>query len=417
MSHFVFVESNTTGTGQLALDRLLAAGDRVTFITRAPKTYAFLASDRSGLDVREIDTNDVEAVVCAIRDRAAQQPVDAVLTFSEFYVVIVADAAARLGFRYLDAEAARVCREKPRTRRVLKQLGLRTPAFWVVASEHEARAVARTATYPCVVKPPADSSSHGVRLVTDADALIAHYRTLAAWTENVRGQRVNGEVLVESLLDGPEFSVETMTLALGDTRVVGVTRKHLSAAPHFVEMGHDFPAPASDVVASGLAATAVAALAAVRFDFGPAHTEIRWTGSGPVVVEINPRLAGGMIPELVAHATGIDLLGAWLDLLVGRPIDLAPTRHEVASIRFLTAPAAGTLARVEVGDDAPRPATIRQVAISRPAGSAVRLAEDAYDRLGFVMASGPDRGTVTRDLDRMFEMIRIDVEAAHPAVV
>jgi biotin carboxylase len=416
MSRFVFVESNTTGTGQIAVERLLATQHHVTFLTRAPAKYAFLSSGDPRLDVHEIDTNDHDAVVCAIRHLQAQHPVDALLTFSDFYVVVVAEAAVRLGLRYLSPEPARLCREKPRTRSALKKAGLLTPEFWLLSSESDARALAQIVSYPCVVKPPSDSSSHGVRLVQSADELIAHYRVLASWKENVRGQRLNGDVLVESLLDGPEFSVETMTLAPGETHVIGVTAKHLSAPPHFVEIGHDFPSAVPASIANELVKTVVAALAAVAFDFGPAHTEIRWTSRGPVIVEINPRLAGGMIPELVAHATGIDLLGAWLDLVVGAPIDLKPRRSDVASIRFLTAPTAGTLRRVDVVYEAQRPATVRQIAISREAGASVRPAEDAYDRLGFVIASGPDRGTVTRELDRTLRMIRFDVEAVRHAV-
>jgi cysteine synthase A len=244
MKRFLFVESNTTGTGKLAVERLLAAGHHVTFLTRTPAKYPFLANPGARLEVAEADTNDVAAVVRAVRDRQSRSGVDAVLTFSEFYVVIVAQAAATLGLRYLNAGAARVCREKPRTRHALRRAGLRTPVFWVVGSEAEARAVAASVSYPCVVKPPADSSSHGVRLVANADELIAHFRVLHGWLENVRGQYLNGDVLIESLLDGPEFSVETMTLGPGDTHVVGVTAKHLSAPPHFVEMGHDFPAAA-----------------------------------------------------------------------------------------------------------------------------------------------------------------------------
>lgn len=414
MSHFVFVESNTTGTGKIAVERLLAAGHRVTFFTRTPAKYAFLTNGSALLDVDELDTNDVDVVVRAIRDRQGQR-VDAVLTFSEFYVVIVAEAAARLGLRYLNPDTARACREKPRTRRALQRAGLPTPNFWVVGSETEARAVSEAVSYPCVVKPPADSSSHGVRLIAAADELIAHYRVLGGRTENVRGQRLDGTVLVESLLDGPEFSVETITRGAGQTQVVGVTGKHLSAPPHFVELGHDFPAPVPRMVAKELAAAAVEALEAVKFDFGPAHTEIRWTPRGPVIVEINPRLAGGMIPEVVAHATGIDLLGAWLDLAAGHPIDLTPRRQEVASIRFLTVATAGRLTRIDGADEARRLATVREIAITRAVGSEVRPAEDAYERLGFVIASGPHLAPVTRDLDRALEMIRFDVEAAQHA--
>ena len=39
---------------------------------------------------------------------------------------------------------------------------------------------------------------------------------------------------------------------------------------------------------------------------------------GPVVVEINPRLSGGL--ALTQHA-GADLLGAYVDRALGRPID------------------------------------------------------------------------------------------------
>jgi biotin carboxylase len=118
----------------------------------------------------------------------------------------------------------------------------------------------------------------------------------------------------------------------------------------------------------------------------------------------------------VAHATGIDLLGAWLDLVAGKSIDLTPRREDVASIRFLTAATAGTLKRVDVVYEKHRLATVRQIAISREVGSAVRPAQDAYDRLGFVIASGPDRGIVARELDRTLKMIHFDVEAVRHAV-
>jgi biotin carboxylase len=91
-------------------------------------------------------------------------------------------------------------------------------------------------------------------------------------------------------------SVETVALAAGDVRVIGITAKHLSPPPLFVEIGHDFPAALDQNESATVHKTALSALAAVGFDFGPAHTEIRLTQEGPVVVEINPWLAGGMIP-------------------------------------------------------------------------------------------------------------------------
>lgn len=410
MRHFVFVESNTTGTGRLAVERLLAAGERVSFLTRSPGRYPFLSSADPGLSVHVLETNDARAVTAALRRLQHRSQVDAVLTLSEFYVTVVAQVAARCGLRGLSPTAARACRDKHATRRALRAAGLPTPGFWLVSSEAEARRVARLVSYPCVVKPPSDSSSHGVRRVRDAAELLAHVRTLSAWTENVRGQRLAGHVLVESLIDGPEYSVETMTRSRGQTEVIGVVDKHLSEPPHFVELGHDFPSAAPEAERRALGDAAVLALAAVGYDFGPAHTELRWTAAGPVVVEINPRLAGGMIPELVAHATGIDLLGAWFALLLGADVDFTPRRRHVASIRFLTARTAGPLVGLTGVADAAAGQMIREVTVTVGPGVKVRVAEDAYDRLGFVIASGPERPLVERGVKAALERIHLVVE-------
>lgn len=413
---FVFVESNTTGTGMIAIDRLLDGGHDVTFLTRTPEKYAFSAAAcrraHERFAVEMIDTNNLDVVREAIRDRQARHGVDALMTFSEFYVEIVAETAASLGLRALGPEAARRCRDKSRTRRALRDARLPTPDFWLVSSESEARAVANIVSYPCVVKPTTDSSSHGVRLVRTQDELLAHCRSLSACTHNVRGQRLAGEVLIESLLDGPEFSVETMTMRPGDTHVIGVTAKHLSDPPHFVETGHDFPAALPAPMASTLADAVLRALDAVGFDFGPAHTEIRWTARGPIVVEINPRLAGGMIPELVARATGIDLLGAWLDLAAGAPIDLTPSRAHIASIRFIIAAQSGRLTRIGGVDEVRQLPTVRDVTITRATGTDVKPAQDAYDRLGFIIAAGTDRAQVTRDVEEALAIVSRQLEVA-----
>jgi biotin carboxylase len=418
VSHFVFVESNTTGTGRIAVERLLAAGDRVTFLTRSREKYPFLnaaeAGAAPGLTVVDLETNDAEGLTAAVARLAESTGVDAVLTFSDFYVDLVAAVAERLGFRYLGLHPARTCRNKLLTRQALRDTGLPTPEFWPVRDAAEARRLGAERRFPLVVKPPADSSSFGVRVVRDATELLAHYEALAALSTNVRGQAMDGTVLVESYLEGPEYSVETVTLPGGTTRVVGVTDKHLSPPPHCVETGHDFPSALPPETSAAIVEATLQALRAVRFDFGPAHTEVRWTASGPVVVEINPRLAGGMIPELVRHALGIDLLSVLLDLLLGRPARLDPLRREVAGIRFLLADRPGRLRGFSGLEEARHLPTVREVVADRPAGTAVQPAENAYHRLGHVLAAGSDRAQVSADLARAGAMLRVEVDAETP---
>src|SRR5207237_148005 len=118
--------------------------------------------------------------------------------------------------------------------------------------------------------------------------------------------------------------------------------KHLGRLPSVVECGHDFPV---DGLPPG--AAALAAIEALGLGFGPAHTEIRLGRRGPVVIEVNARLAGGRIPTLVRLATGIDLIGATIDAVVlggfRRPLPEPEPGH--ASIRFLVPPRPGRVRR------------------------------------------------------------------------
>lgn len=407
--NFIFVESNTTGTGALIMERLLSRGDGVTFLTRTPQKYPFLAGKDPRLEVHEVNTNSFTAVLGAIEEIQQRQAVNAIATSSEFYVPIVAQLAAALGLPGLDPAAAQTCRHKPSTRRKLREAGLLTPKFCLVNSPTEAWNLAARIEYPCVVKPPSDSSSHGVRLVHNCDEFMEHYQAIHDWKENVRGQSLDGSVLVESLLEGPEYSVETVTLPGGETHVIGVTDKHLSQEPWFVEMGHDFPSRAPEEITHALTESVLKALAAVNFNFGPAHTEIRFTPDGPVVVEINPRLAGGMIPELIGYAKGIDMLQVWMDLLLGRSVDVTPLHDHYASIRFLTSASAGQIVKITGLDLATVVPSVREISVTAKPGRTVKPAEDAYDRLGFIIGAGPDSSQLDRHLNEAMDLIQIEV--------
>lgn len=409
--HFVFIESNTTGTGRLAVERLLEGGQHVTFVTRQPDKYPFLTRTQAppGLRIEHAETNDPMATEALVRQIAADRHIDALLTFSTFYVPLVAELAARLGQRYLSPRAATTCHHKHLAREALRRAGLPTPGFWLLRSEGEAERLSTAISYPCVVKPTAESGSTGVRRVDDRDGLLAHVAGLAARKVNERGQPLSGDVLVEDFITGPEFSVETLTLARGATRIIGVTRKHLSAPPHFVELGHDFPADLEPRVRKTLEDAAVAALDAVEFDLGPAHTEIRLSPTGPVVIEINPRLAGGMIPELVRHAAGLDLLALLLAQLLGEPVDPRPTREHSASVRFFISERHGRLAAIHHLDEARGLDRIREVTLDKAVGAPVRPPRSAGDRLGYLIAAGENGPGVQAAAERALATVRLEV--------
>ncbi|KOG15478.1 MULTISPECIES: ATP-grasp domain-containing protein [Streptomyces] len=391
----LLVESNTTGTGRQFAQRARACGAEPVLLSTDPARYPYAAED--GLRTVVVDTADGDALWAAVTALAADARIAGVLSSSEYYVATAADLARRLGLDGPSADAVRACRDKSAQRRTLAGAGVPVPRFHVAGDVAEALAAARSLDGPAVVKPVQGSGSLGVRLCRDGDEVAEHVRGLLAATVNERGLSTPGVVLVEEYLTGREFSVEVF----GDEAVVTVA-KHVGAPPVFVETGHDVPALLPAVQAAALVDSAVRAVTALGLGWGAAHVELRLDGDVARVIEVNPRLAGGMIPELVRRALGVDLVGAQVRAALGEPVDLAGTADAAgaASIRFLTAATESVLTDVTAAEEAARAvAGVVDTAVYRPAGTVVAPAEDFRGRVGHVITAGatPDRTAEAAD--------------------
>jgi S-sulfo-L-cysteine synthase (3-phospho-L-serine-dependent) len=379
----VLVESNTTGTGRLFCRAARQLGLRPVLFARDPARYPYVRQDR--VPVRVLDTGDPAAVLAGCA--ALPGPVRGVTSSSEYSVATAAEVARRLGLPHPDPDAVRACRDKPTQRARLAAAGLPGPAAAVAATAEEAGLAAAAIGPPVVLKPVAGSGSIGVRLcASPAGARAAADAVL----RGLPGLPAQPAVLIEAYLPGPEFSVET-----SDERVAGITAKHLGLRPWFVETGHDFPArlPAADRRA--LAVAAVAALRALGLGWGAAHVELRLTPNGPRVVEVNPRLAGGMIPRLVEEATGIDLIGRQVARAVGGTGPLRPSRSGTAAIRFLVNTTAGRLVDVRGAEEARQCPGVVEVGVLAGPGRELAVRHSFQDRLAYVVAVDPrDAGPV-----------------------
>ncbi|MDH1054853.1 D-alanine--D-alanine ligase [Aquipseudomonas alcaligenes] len=94
--------------------------------------------------------------------------------------------------------ASALAMDKLRTKRVWLSLGLPTPAHATLASEEDCHAAAAELGFPLFVKPAHEGSSIGMAKVADVEALID------AWKD---ASRYDSQVLVEQVIDGPEYTV------------------------------------------------------------------------------------------------------------------------------------------------------------------------------------------------------------------
>lgn len=377
----VLVESNTSGTGRLFAREAARQGTRPVLLSDDPGRYRYVAEDR--VDVLKVDTSDDDELYAACNQLASQADLAGVTSSSEYFIVSAAKLALKLGLPGPAPEVINSCRDKEFQRVRLQEAGVGIPGFRAVGAVRQAVAAAKELGFPVVVKPVGGTGSAGVRLCADAREVAAQARALLQQTKNERGMPVRRRILIEELADGPEYSVETFGV-----KVIGITQKHLGQQPHFVEVGHDYPAPLSTAVERIITRETTRAAKALGLSWGPAHFELRLTSSGPKIIEVNPRLAGGYIPQLVRLATGVDLIAETIRIVRGEPARLKQTQQRHASIRFIMSPREGLLTKWKGQRRAGDVQGVEDVQSYAKLGTHVSVRGDFRDRIGHVIATG-----------------------------
>jgi S-sulfo-L-cysteine synthase (3-phospho-L-serine-dependent) len=370
-------------------------GLEAVLLTGDPSRY--LGIGQTGATVVRCDTNSPGPLRCAVGQLLPAR-IRGVTTTSEFYLLAAAELADALGMSGNPPDVIKVCRDKAAVRRALDAAGVPQPRFAVISSLSEVDAALAGIGLPCVVKPVDDSGSNNVRICASRAETAAHAAAVLAVRVNVRGQPTARTALVEQYVDGPEFSVE-MFSADGEAECVGITRKTVTGPPYCVETGHLYPADVDQHLAAALTETTRALLKALGVRSGPTHTEFRVGADGPALIELNCRLAGGMIPELIRLVDGVDLIEQQLRYATGERPSAVGVHSGSAGIRFITARSSGVLRGVAGIDAAGRTPGIVRAAVTMKLGTQVGQPRNAYHRIGFVIAAGSSPAAVAAALD------------------
>ncbi|RQT03246.1 ATP-grasp domain-containing protein [Burkholderia contaminans] len=332
--------------------------------------------------------NDAHAVKHALDEADLLPTIAAVVAGNQFVTVTAAKLVALLGLRGVPALAAECGVHKDLARHAYRQAGAPSLDYALVATLDDARAAAARIGYPLVIKPTSSASSKGVALLQDESALEPAYRQLQQTDFGMFGLARRTEYLLEAFADGREFSVE-LALVDGTVRFAGVTEKWVTSPPSFVEIGHVFPARLPARQRQALLDAARSATQALGLDTGVFHIELRWTSTGPRIIETNPRPGGDHITtHLVPLATGIDLFKLHLRALLGDAETTPPARNAAAAVGFVVAPREGVLEALDGWDDVTRRDYVVHCGLEKKPGDRIRPPESSADRIAFVIVTG-----------------------------
>ena len=346
--HIAFVDSNQAALEAIACAK--DAGHQVSFFESFDPIYAPTVQnigliERSDWVTRDVATTDAAAVTAALAERHAKHPIDFAVTHHEMAIEAVALSCRTLGLPGASPDAVLTARRKDLLRSALRDAGLAVPAFALARDSDEALAAADAIGYPVVIKPPSGADSKLTFVARDREDVrtacehaLGDLRTLPpVW----RPQFSRG-LLVEGHLEGPLVSAE-IGMRDGRGHVFCLSGRTRARDDEVIEIGPHIPAELPPDRARACGAYAEAVCRAIGLDMGVFHLEMIVTPGGPVLVEANPRIMGGIMPTVYQHASGRNIYTEFLRLISGAPVGASSLLHGCVTGRRLFAAVDGTL--------------------------------------------------------------------------
>jgi biotin carboxylase len=353
---------------------------------------AILTAKRMGLEVAVIDmdceapgfvyadwhyvisTVDIKAAVA----KAKEIKPDGVITLaSDMPMRTVAAIAGELGLNAISETTAVYATNKIRMRERLKANDVPVPEFYAAQNYDEYFAAVKRLGSRFIVKPADSSGSRGVFLVNGICNLKEVYEYSKEYSSS-------GEVIAEEYMEGPEVSVEALTVN-GETHIIAVTDKLTTGYPYFVEMGHSIPSLLPEKIKACIKDTACNAVKAIGIDKGASHTEIIVTDDGPKIVELGARLGGDCITtHLVPLATGVDMVECSIRIALGEEPDTLQRYTKGAAVRYFNCPE-GLLASIEGVEEAMAQKGVQNIIFEKKIGDKITLIHNSNDRAGMVI--------------------------------
>ena len=395
----VFIESNTT-TAELFIESARKEKLEPVIISGEPDRYPFLK--KMNVDFLRTDTNELKNIIECVSQIKNKFNVKGIGSSSEYYIETAARAAQYFGLPAADPEAVKNCRDKCVQRNRLFSSGIRVPEFYEIRGESQCKELVDIIKYPVVVKPAFGSGSIGVKMCSNPEEAIKHCRELLKQRTNERGIPLVPKVLMEEFIAGPEFSVETF-----NGKIIGTTKKYVTDPPHFIETGHDFPCETlSGSEIEDLENTVLSTIKILGLNWGPMHTELKIAAGNSIIIEVNPRLAGGFIPVLIRLAKGIDLIKATVRLWAGRETDLFSNQNEHAAIRFIIPQKAGKFDTIENLNKIQGRDDIYEIKLYKQRGTEIKIKGDFRDRIGHIILHDKNSETVRSKSNDLINQLR-----------
>ncbi len=373
----VFIGTNKSGSSREATRAAERLGYFTILFTNNEKQ---LQQRRSYPDIHRmilIDTLNIERMKEEI-DKLGKTGLEikSIVSFVDPFVHVASMLCDEFCHNYTSSSAIEIMEDKEKTRNYLKDQPY-SPKFSLMRPNEP---IAKNLTFPLIVKSPKSTGSKDVLLATDADQLNNHLKAL-------RSKNPYETIMIEEYLEGPQYLVEAVVYQR-QSHVIGIIEQEITQGKRFIITGYGVLVKAPVDIQAGIEEVLQSIVKAFDIENGALHLELRLTKNGWKLIEINPRISGGAMNNMLHAALGFSLVEETLKLLLGEEPNLKPRHKKFVYTKYVIGESEGILEKVIGRTRATNSTGVVEVYVKPRKGTLLTPPLSMGHRYAYVIAQG-----------------------------
>ncbi len=350
------------------------------------------------------DAMDTDQLLAAVRHvaRGWGGKVDRVIAILEQLQVPVAQVREKLGLPGLSVEAALNFRDKSRMKDVLRAHDLPCARHRLCTNEREAFAFTAASGFPVVIKPPAGAGAKNTLRVDSREQLESWLRTAPI--------RAGEPLLLEEFIQGEEYSFDSVTI---DGKHVFHSIGRYSPTPldvlqnPWIQWVVHLPRRIDGPEFAAIRAAGPRALDVLGMKTGLTHMEWFRRADGSIAIsEVAARPPGAQFTTLMSYAHDMDFYRAWVELMVFDQFRV-PERKYSTGAAYLRGQGQGKVKSVRGLEQAQK--ELGELVVEARLPQLGMPPKEGYEGEGYVVLRHPDTQVVVKALQRLIEIVRVDL--------
>ncbi|MFJ8118839.1 ATP-grasp domain-containing protein [Bacillus mycoides] len=382
MDTIVFIETNKSGSSREAIK----AAEKLNFFTvLLTKKTKFIEERDTFPDVHQMiftDINDYDNIITTIEKlNKSGKNIKGIFSFIDPFVYLAARLSEKFCSNIVSTEAIYRMENKILTRNVLKDSPISLNYLIYKPTEPLSSFLKKNKkiNFPLIVKSPKSSGSKDVLLVKNKNQLILSIQSLLK-------KLPNEEILLEEYVDGPQYLVEIL-VQNGKVHIIAVIEQEITLFERFIVTGYSLLGQVDKGLYNSLFNAVNSVIQTFNMKNGACHLELRRINDMWKLIEINPRISGGAMNDMIEIGHGINLVQETIQLMLGNKPLLNKKQHKYVYTHYLTVKSKGKLIRVTGKNRSSNYPGVAKVYIKPKKGAILKPPTSMGHRCGYVLAA------------------------------